>query len=114
MNISLTTIEASNYKLEIDAKVQDGFQNLTPATGGGRCADGTYVRNYYGTDALGQTIRFEIDTDKETEEKIEYMVRNYSEFNLSFQSKIMKVGFDFVEFGTGNDNVLSFVVLEEY
>lgn len=112
MIISVSTIEASNYAFSIDATVSDGFQNIERATGGGRCADGTYVINDYGVDVLGQKLQFDVEVDLETEQKIEYMITNYSEFVLCFLSKIMRVKMA-MAFGTGN-NTITFTVLEEY
>lgn len=112
MIISLATIE-SGYHFETDAKISDGFQILKPAVGGGRCADGSYIRNYYGTSFVGQKPKFEIEIDKTTESTIVTMVKNYETFNLMFQDYIFKVGIEEYNFGTGNNDI-TFVILEDY
>ncbi len=113
MLIHIATIESGMNISQIESEVKDGYQDFAPAIGGGRCPDGSLVRNIYNADMIGQPIRFDIQTSQDTEDDIEYMMRNYSEFFLSFATKGYKVGIDNFQFGTGN-NTIKFTILEEY
>ncbi len=109
--ISFSTIDPG-MTIVVNAELQDGYKNLTPAVGGGRCADRTYVWNFYGADMIGQKIVFNVQITETQESDIEYMFRNYSEFFLSYSTKTCKAGLDNFQFGTGNDQI-TFVILEE-
>ncbi len=113
MLIHISTIESGMNISQIESEIKAGYQVLTPAVGGGRCADGSYVRNVYNVDMIGQTIRFDIENSQSTEDDIEYMERNYTEFFLSFATKGYRVGIDDFKFGTGK-NTIDFTILEEY
>ncbi len=113
MLIHISTIESGMNISQIESEIQDGYQVLTSAVGGGRCADGSYVRNLYNADMIGQAIRFNVENTQSIEDDIEYMERNYTEFFLSFATKGYKVGIDSFQFGTGN-NTIDFTILEEY
>ncbi len=109
--ISFSTLE-SGMSIVIAAESKDNFQALTPAVGGGRCADGSYVRNLYNADMIGQELVFNVQITEDQESDIEYMVRNYSEFFLSYSTKTARAGINNFQFGTGNDEI-KFVILEE-
>ncbi len=109
--ISFSTLEAG-YTIVIEAELQDGYQVLTPAVGGGPCTDGSYVRNVYKVNTVGQEIAFDMQITEAQEDNIEYMIRNYTEFFLSYSTKTAKAGINEFQFGTGNDQI-KFVILEE-
>ncbi len=113
MLIHFSTIESGMSVSQIESEIKDGYQVLAPAVGGGRCADGTYVRNLYNADMIGQAIRFIVQISQSIESNIEYMIENYTEFILSFATKCYRVGIDSFQFGTGKDTI-DFTILEEY
>ncbi len=111
MIISLNTI-TPGYSLSLRATVQDGFNNLTPATGGGICADGTFAINYYAVSSLGKELKFNLQLSRDDEQTFIFLAKNYQTFRLTFDNNIYVVSISSFNFGTGNDDI-TFIILED-